>query len=188
MRYITQYSQHVYKSKFSAMRAGRNAIGDKYLVETPELGSRFDGCITIIPSTINIEPYADGWRWSYTFDLADVIVSVRNTAGTVGVVRYADVAHWQGACTPTYIAYCYRNGVIKVGTIRPPGTLPLFTGSLEELEKFISARARLAYDNKTMLVHGVPEAGEDEESACIAVAEWHEWCLKTNDTFSVRAA
>lgn len=106
MRFITQHSQHIYKSKSSAMRAGRNAIGDKYLVEAPELGSRFDGCITISADMVSVEPCADGWRWSYTFDIDAVIVKVRNVDGTIGEARYADVAHWRDACTPNDGAAC----------------------------------------------------------------------------------
>lgn len=100
MRYVTEYSDHVYTAKSSAMRAARNAVGHSYLVETPELRNRFDGVISITADMISVEPCEGGWRWGYTFDLADVIVRVRHADGEIADVRYADVAHWQDASTP----------------------------------------------------------------------------------------
>lgn len=100
MRYVTEYSDHVYTAKTSAMRAARNAVGHSYLVESPELRNRFDGEIRVTADMISVESCEGGWRWGYTFDLADVIVRVRHADGEIADVRYADVAHWQDACTP----------------------------------------------------------------------------------------
>ena len=55
-------------------------------------------------------------------------------------------------------------GVIRIGERCPKGALPIgrrrhfFT-----LDGSISAVARLAYDNETLLVPGVPEAKTDDE-------------------------
>lgn len=100
MRIITQHSTYIYKSKSSAMRAARNAVGHQYLVEAPELGSRFDGVIPVTKEMISVEPLGDGWRWSYTFYLSDVLVRVRHADGNVADVRYGEVAHWKDATTP----------------------------------------------------------------------------------------
>lgn len=100
MRYVTEHSDHVYTTKPSAMRAARNEVGHSYVVETPELENRFDGVIPITTDMINVESCEGGWRWSYTFNLADVIVRVRHADGEIADVRYADVAHWQDATHP----------------------------------------------------------------------------------------
>ena len=97
MRYVTEHSDHVYTTKSSAMRAARNEVGHSYVVETPELENRFDGVIPITTDMISVESCEGGWRWSYTFNLADVIVRVRHADGGIADVRYADVAHWQDA-------------------------------------------------------------------------------------------
>lgn len=100
MRTISAFSGHIYTTKASAMRAARNAVGHQYVVEAPELGSRFDGVITIGMDMIDVMAVGNGWQWNYTFDLADVLVKVRYADGTIDDVRYAEVAHWQDATTP----------------------------------------------------------------------------------------
>ena len=100
MRTITQYSQHVYTTKASAKRAALNAVCSTYLVDDPELRNRFDGEITIDSDMIDVVAVGNGWQWSYTFDLYDVVVKVRHADGTIEHTRYANVAHWQDATTP----------------------------------------------------------------------------------------
>ena len=60
--------------------------------------------------------------------------------------------------------YCDRAGVIHIGSYTPEGMLPLGKGSRGQLTDAIGGLARLAYDNKTMLVPGVPEAQNDDEA------------------------
>lgn len=105
MRTLTKYSEHLYTTRASAMRAARNALGRNYPLkdsEVPELRNRFDGDITIGTDMIGTEACEGGWgwRWMYTFDLGDVSVRVRYADGTIADVRYADVAHWQDATHP----------------------------------------------------------------------------------------
>ncbi len=68
------------------------------------------------------------------------------------------------AKTKKTIAYCLRNGVIAFGTRVPKGALPFLSHTdARLLESFISVHARLAADNKTLLVPGLPEAQTLEE-------------------------
>ena len=63
-----------------------------------------------------------------------------------------------------HVAFADSAGVIRIGKRCPKGALPIgrrrhfFT-----LHGAISAVARLAYDNETLLVPGVPEAKTDDE-------------------------
>lgn len=69
---------------------------------------------------------------------------------------------------------CDRRGVISVGTVVPTGDLTLASHSSgERLETAVSALARLARDNVTHLVPGVPEA-ETTDAALAAVVAWQE--------------
>ncbi len=64
------------------------------------------------------------------------------------------------------VAFCYRSGQIgfaENGAI-PDGALMLTRGSRETVETIVSALARHAYDNKTLLVPGIPEAENDEQA------------------------
>lgn len=62
------------------------------------------------------------------------------------------------------IAYCYRNGVIKFGKTEPKGALEISRGSGKTWKAKISARARLHFDGKTLLVPGIPEAKNNKEA------------------------
>lgn len=55
-------------------------------------------------------------------------------------------------------AFCYASGRIEFGDHTPEGALPIALGLSSQLRNFISARAKHAYDGKTLLVPGVPEA------------------------------
>lgn len=74
-------------------------------------------------------------------------------------------------------ALCWRSGQIEVrdGLGRDPyGAIRVATGPLEALDDVIGATARLAYDNKTLLVPGVPEA-EDDDAAATALERYAAW-------------
>lgn len=64
------------------------------------------------------------------------------------------------------VAYCFRSGQIRVterkgeGAV-PVGALPIASGSRHRLRNAIDGNARLAYDNRTRLVPGIPEAADD---------------------------
>ncbi|AQU89228.1 hypothetical protein B0W47_16745 (plasmid) [Komagataeibacter nataicola] len=86
-------------------------------------------------------------------------------------------------------AYCYRGGQIEFGEKMPEGALPL--GNDEDSKKLMDAvrtNARLAYDNKTLLVPGIPEAGSDDD----ALEAWRyfreiiEWRLEGRTGFPER--
>lgn len=59
-------------------------------------------------------------------------------------------------------AYCFRCGTIEFGRKIPDGALPLIQGPKKAIESRVLARARHAYDGKTLLVPGIPEAIDDD--------------------------
>jgi hypothetical protein len=67
--------------------------------------------------------------------------------------------------TMDILAYCDRSGVIgyTAGKL-PAGRLPIARGEKQKLDEAIGGLCRLAYDNKTMLVPGIPEAQDDDEA------------------------
>jgi hypothetical protein len=67
------------------------------------------------------------------------------------------------------VAYFYRNGPIHIGDSVPEEALPLGMGTEEKLENALQRTARLAYDNKTWLVPGLPEEDDDEAALEIAM-------------------
>lgn len=69
------------------------------------------------------------------------------------------------------IALCYASGVIVFARVVKPGTLPIAQAPAARLRKVISSLARMAYDGKTMLVPGLPEAG-DWEQRSVALARF----------------
>ncbi len=60
------------------------------------------------------------------------------------------------------IAYCWQGGEIGIGHRTPAGALPIIGGPKRRLEKILHRTARLAYDNKTWLVPGIPEADNSD--------------------------
>jgi len=58
----------------------------------------------------------------------------------------------------TFTAYCWANGKIQIGKKTPKGAILLASSTRHRLRKALSGICRFAYDNKTMLVPGVPEA------------------------------
>lgn len=74
--------------------------------------------------------------------------------------------------------YCWRSGEIEIGTHLPKGAIQLASGELRELERAVSATARLAYDGNTWLVPGVPEA-ESDDAALDATVAYHSHLTRT---------
>jgi hypothetical protein len=69
----------------------------------------------------------------------------------------------------TAVAYCYRPGRIRFGQRCPKGAIVIATGPRRLLREAIEPLARLAYDGRSLLVPGVPEA-DDERAAALALA------------------
>lgn len=73
-------------------------------------------------------------------------------------------------------AYCYRSGQIRFGGRTPRGAI-LFAEATPEgeclLRGIVSVLARHAYDGKTLLVPGVPEA-VDAEAALAALHRFQD--------------
>lgn len=72
------------------------------------------------------------------------------------------------------IAYCYRSGQIKFGRSVPTGAIQVARGPAKKLRAMISVTARHAYDGKTLLVPGIPEA-ETEREAESALRRFLDW-------------
>lgn len=73
-----------------------------------------------------------------------------------------------------YHAYCYATGQIGIGVVVPSGAVELAKGQHRALKEEIEVVARLAYDNETLLVPGVPEA-TSLDSAIAAVVGFVAW-------------
>lgn len=76
------------------------------------------------------------------------------------------------------IAFCDRRGVIEIGAKVPEGRLPLCRGRRAALERLMCAAARHAYDGKTLLVPGIPEADTDEQALDAAV-RFRAWLVES---------
>ena len=62
-------------------------------------------------------------------------------------------------------AWCYRSGEIVFGHSLPKGCILIAQGPAKPLREMICAVARHAYDGKTLLVPGIPEADTEKEAA-----------------------
>lgn len=74
-------------------------------------------------------------------------------------------------------AYCWANGVIRFGKKVPETAIPfakLKLGKVRDFRESITACARLAYDNCTWLVPGIPES-ENQDQAIEALIKWCDW-------------
>jgi hypothetical protein len=70
-----------------------------------------------------------------------------------------------------HVAFADRAGVIRFGKRCPNGALPIGRHHrLATLRSTVSAVARLAYDNETLFVPGVPEAKSDDAALAAVVA------------------
>ena len=72
------------------------------------------------------------------------------------------------------IAYCYRSGQIMFGRSVPEGAIKVAQGPAKKLRKMIAGVARRAYDGKTLLVPGIPEA-KTENQAEAALRRFLDW-------------
>ena len=76
------------------------------------------------------------------------------------------------------IAHCDAAGVIRISERRlPTGCLPIMIGRRRALNKLIEGNARLAYDGRTYLVPGVPEA-PSQEAGLAALERFCDWLAK----------
>ena len=74
-------------------------------------------------------------------------------------------------------AYAWRTGRIDFGRAVPDGALEIVDLPAKECRRLIKGTARIAYDNKTLLVPGVPEADEDDK-ALDALIRYRNWINK----------
>lgn len=70
------------------------------------------------------------------------------------------------------IAYAYASGNVGFGEHAPKGALSIGTVKTSKLDSF-KAHCRLAYDNETLLVPGVPEA-EDQTAGVDALLKFRD--------------
>ena len=77
-------------------------------------------------------------------------------------------------------AFAYRSGEIEFSDVIPSGALPIIGKNRKSIPRArIEAGARLAYDGKTLLVPGIPEAESDDE-AYRAFEKWIDWLSNTD--------
>lgn len=84
------------------------------------------------------------------------------------------------ASRPTRVAaYCFRSGQIRFNCPSrvPKGAITLLCGPRKEVFRTIRQTARLAYDNQTWLVPGIPEA-INEEAAFSALETYADRILR----------
>lgn len=65
---------------------------------------------------------------------------------------------------------CWRSGQVEVRSSEPEGGISLMRGSARRLKTLLEACARHAYDGKTLLVPGIPEADDDDAAYDAMVA------------------
>lgn len=82
------------------------------------------------------------------------------------------------------IAYCFASGHIRFGQAVPAGAIEIARGRAGELREQITATARLAYDNETLLVPGVPEASDDDEKA-LALNRYLSWLAESSRDITI---
>lgn len=64
----------------------------------------------------------------------------------------------------TIMAYCWASGLIEFGEALPEGALPIVTGNAVRVRETVTVLARHAYNNKDLLVPGIPEAASQNEA------------------------
>lgn len=80
---------------------------------------------------------------------------------------------------PLEFAYCWRSGVVEFGKELPAGAIAITRGAGIVWREWVAIKCRLAYDGKTLLVPGIPEA-EDDEAAFTALKKFCDWIEKCN--------
>lgn len=82
-------------------------------------------------------------------------------------------------------AFCDRKGRIEFvrgdGRNIPSGMMGLVEGPAPKVRKLMAVVARHAYDNKTLLVPGIPEAPNDT-AAYDALVKFCDWLKKRKDS------
>lgn len=88
----------------------------------------------------------------------------------------------------TKTAYCYASGQIRVGKRVPKDALPIISGPEKKVRRIIQGTARLARDNKTLLVPGIPEAADQGKAldALYAYIDWIEPRIKGGNKIRYR--
>jgi len=76
------------------------------------------------------------------------------------------------------VLYVWRSGVMRVGRQCPSGALALATGPERRLRQLMCARSRHAYDGRTRLLPGIPEA-DTEQQALKALNGFLDWMRST---------
>ncbi|NNN24355.1 host nuclease inhibitor protein [Pseudomonas nitroreducens] len=77
------------------------------------------------------------------------------------------------------IAYCWASGLIQFGLEVPEGAIGIARGEDAAVRENIEVTARLAYDNESLLVPGVPEA-PNQRDGLLAVARYIQWLGERN--------
>lgn len=85
------------------------------------------------------------------------------------------------------IAYCWRSGEIEFGQRCPRGAITILQGKADLVRGTVEPAARRAYDGKTLLVPGIPEA-DDDAAAEQALTRFNEWVRRCADTRLAGAA
>ena len=75
------------------------------------------------------------------------------------------------------VAFCWASGLIETGVAVPKGAIFIARGQPASLQKLIAGTARLASDDKSWLVPGVPEA-ESEVAKSDALAAYLRWIAR----------
>ncbi len=84
-------------------------------------------------------------------------------------------------------AYSWRTGRVDFGPTVPEGALEIARDYESRLRKNVTPACRLAYDNETLLVPGVPEADSDDE-ALDAILKFRDWIRQRSLKFAERRA
>lgn len=77
------------------------------------------------------------------------------------------------------VAYCWRTGEVYFAPVLPEGALMIASckeglEAPDDFEYRVRGACRRAYDGRTLLVPGVPEAGDDDQVALAAVYRFRE--------------
>jgi hypothetical protein len=89
-----------YKHRSSATRAMRKMVGDQISVSFPGISNRFETTAILRPDMLKVGPNGAAWSVRATITESDVLCVIKGEDGYPKNVPYAEVAHWQDACTP----------------------------------------------------------------------------------------
>lgn len=87
-------------------------------------------------------------------------------------------------------AFCYANGVVRFTSPKrqrvPDGALMICKGTRKWLRANLEPACRVAYDNKTLLVPGIPEADSQGE-ALTALIKFRNWVQQRGTRSTAKA-